>query len=1037
MIVPADDDRFQPNQQYTVVIDGLRLTNGDTARDRTLQFTTRALHEGPKELVVTDMDAFDVIRTFPNFDNQTVANGERLAAMDFSSFRFQMSQPVDAGTAVYGESVTLTYGADNEQVPATLLVDGRYLTVDPEPEHLDPSQNYTLTLTGDLASTYGANLTEERFRFRPLDTSPRGEPTELVQRLTVGGRSKLTGRDVNQVPVNGTLLGEDANITQARAESVIAELGDATQFPETLPIRLPKGTVLNGDEINPILIGGEVDAGFGSGDVTMTLLSDATGYLMQNPYSDGGESGARMIKLMMDVGIATGEARANGAFTQDLLHIELVGMANIDTDAGVLNVDAVSVVEPDILGQEFGYGLLSFQLQSYEDQNNAPRAAEDTTAPTLQSAMLGGYDDEMYSLTRDKAGLLKLSDPIVFNFSESIDPNSLENQVFLYQNGVEVPISVRVDGAALVIKPEQPLENSPASDPVGYQVEIMTGVSDLAGNKLQSQITENFELATIIEDFNVLNAGTPAPGVSLSPDQFREATASPMILAAYPGYPCMLDQSTLDITADIAGRCEGTYSDQQVDEIGSGEYLDLVPVSGLPANKPIVVQFSKPVDPDSVVLGQTFLVEAIDNSGAPLANGNVSGSLEVTTSSVVFKPDTPWEEDQAYRYVLVSNGDASSSACSTATSICGLIDGNPLKTEFMGELSVTEVNPPTQGSLYPPERDTKVDREFLIPNGGGKEFVQYFKGEEANNNVLQVLNTLPQVDENANLFHDVSTTLSTMPPSLYASGVYQYDNEEAMPADIPDPFTDPTADPGGILPPPNSVKILSEAKGGLPESPAPVVNGGVVGCGYQGFLPDTENPGQFTALPMECPEKKFSYLNGALTAEVTDEYVDGQGLKVLIWPAMFTGTSLDLVARLRSIPASVNAGSGPQYLRMRYADNGAGSRSEPIIGWIKDGSDGPELSTSVDIYVEAPYIPLFATPFPNPTHNFIGYPISLNLTGPISFMDDGRMVVDQYNIDPVDLELRLNLPDGSWGGSERLRIPERGNRIRYISEPIK
>ncbi|QJX01903.1 hypothetical protein HML84_05700 [Alcanivorax sp. IO_7] len=65
---------------------------------------------------------------------------------------------------------------DDEQVPATLLVDGRYLTVDPEPEHLDPSQNYTLTLTGDLASTYGANLTEQRFRFRPLDTSPRGSP---------------------------------------------------------------------------------------------------------------------------------------------------------------------------------------------------------------------------------------------------------------------------------------------------------------------------------------------------------------------------------------------------------------------------------------------------------------------------------------------------------------------------------------------------------------------------------------------------------------------------------------------------------------------------------------------------------------------------------------------------------------------------------------------------------------------------------------------------------------------------------------------
>ncbi|MGB0538713.1 MAG: hypothetical protein ACPGJX_15190, partial [Alloalcanivorax venustensis] len=79
---------------------------------------------------------------------------------------------------------------------------------------------------------------------------------------------------VNEVPVNGTLLGENKNITQASAEVVRAELADVTTYTDVTPIRLPKGTVLNGAEINPILIGGEVPAGFGSGDVTMTVLSD-------------------------------------------------------------------------------------------------------------------------------------------------------------------------------------------------------------------------------------------------------------------------------------------------------------------------------------------------------------------------------------------------------------------------------------------------------------------------------------------------------------------------------------------------------------------------------------------------------------------------------------------------------------------------------------------------------------------------------------------------------------------------------------------
>jgi len=95
------------------------------------------------------------------------------------------------------------------------------------------------------------------------------------------------------------------------------------------------------------------------------------------------------------------------------------------------------------------------------------------------------------------------------------------------------------------------------------------------------------------------------------------------------------------------------------------------------------------------------------------------------------------------------------------------------------------------------------------------------------------------------------------------------------------------------------------------------------------------------------------------------------------------------------------------------------------------------LEASIDLYVDAPYVPLFGAPFDNPTHNFISYPITMNVSGPISFLDDGRMYIDQFNTNAVDLELRVNIQDGSWGGSEMLTIPERGNHLRYISESIK
>jgi hypothetical protein len=73
-----------------------------------------------------------------------------------------------------------------------------------------------------------------------------------------------------------------------------------------------------GTPIEMIQIGGEVGAGFVSGDITMRVLSDATGYLVPNPYTDH-QDNLRIAYLFMDVGIATANPQANGGFTQNLL----------------------------------------------------------------------------------------------------------------------------------------------------------------------------------------------------------------------------------------------------------------------------------------------------------------------------------------------------------------------------------------------------------------------------------------------------------------------------------------------------------------------------------------------------------------------------------------------------------------------------------------------------------------------------------------------------------------------------------------------
>lgn len=1028
MLVPEEDDPFKPNQQYTLVIEDLPLGGNGTAENRTLQFTTRALHEGPKELVVTDMDDFRITGAFPNFDNDNLGGEQRFQAMDFSSFRFQMSQPVDRATAVYGESVTLTYGPDDTEVPATLLVDGRYLTVDPEPEYLDPSQTYELTLTGDLASTYGANFAERSLRFKPQDTSPRGEPTRLVQRLTVNEPSKLTGRDVNTVPVNGTLLGEDENVTQARADSVIAELGDATVFSRTTPIRLPKGTVLKGDAINPILIGGKVPAGFGSGEVTMTLLSDATGYLVQNRYMEDGENVSRMIQLMMDVGIATAEPRANGAFTQDLLHIELVGLADIDTSAGVLNVDAVSVVEPDILGQEYGYGLLSFQLQSYEDQTNAPQPMADTTAPTLQSWM--PQNREPWG----KAVYQKPGDPIVLTFDEQLEKVATEGLVKLYKNGNEVPVEVTIDGASVVVSPQTPISYSAESSPDTYTVEVSDGIIDFAGNAF-SGFQYDFQMPTLVEQ---VIAGINA---NFQPETMY--VRAPIVSAIYPGYPCVTDEGTRDLSSLISGRCIGGVAepiDQGIEE-AQLPASDLLPVMPLPQQRPVIVNFSKRMNLDSISLGNTFLVQEVDEQGGVIAD--VAGNLHKEPSRVTFVADQDWAVGSLYKVTLKSNGDFTSSACNPQQSICSE-GGLPLQTQILGVL--TRINNSNE------DAPVTLSSAVAAQGGGGQDMENFFVGAAKTTDVLQNLTNLPNSDVNSNFFHDANRTVEE-PPNPIAPYIEEreYAVEEYGPTNEPDPLADQTPSPtnnvpidlNGVLAPPNAAKVLSKNTAGLdfqgqagdPETLA--LNNVNVGCGFQSHMPfDPENPVSYYAIPLNCPKQKFVYISGNLNADVTNRYDEQrQALAVNIWPGQLVATSLIAYTRLSDTQAYVPSESGPQIMRMRYAEDGMGNRNQPIVGWITEGDNGPQLEAEVDLYVDIPELQynLFAL---SGEQNIHSYPITLKLTGGIEFLDDGRMTIEQVNINAVDIDVRI-FSSGNLKGVMNLLLPEGGTRLNYISEPIK
>jgi len=1033
------DEDLKPNQTYTVVIEDLRLRKG-TAKDQTLTFTTRPLHEGPKQLVVKD-DVFEISRRMPD-------GSAMEPVMDLSSFRFQFTQPIDRATANYGEDPATTgpgggaipadsvvlRDSSGAPVPATLLIDGAYMTVDPEPEYLNAGETYTLDITADLASTYGEAFGAQSYTLTPKDSSPKGEPAILVQKLTQGTTSRLTGKPVNEVPVNGTLLGENKNITQASAEVVRAELADVTTYTDVTPIRLPKGTVLNGAAIDPVLIGGQVPAGFGSGDVTMTVLSDASGYLVPNPYAENNPDALRIVHLLMDVGIATSEARANGAFTQDLLHIELVGLAEVDPTAGVLNLDAVSVVEPNILGQDYGYGMLSFQLQSYKDQNNPPQIVGDITPPILQSWTMGTYDDPATNETLGKSGLYKQGEPIVLNFSEPLDPRSITDKVRLYENSQVVDVEVHVDGAALVVKPESVIQYDKEGSSFSYELQINNGITDLAGNNA-GPIGNSFSLPRMVVD-NVDETSGGVPG--------KTEQRSPIPLSVYPGFPCALTET--DLVNGDAGRCLGSFPgwNQGVPEYDIKPEDDHLPIQGLPANRPIIVQFSKPIDGGSLMGTDNFLVERIDSNENLL--GKVAGTIDVKGAVVTFTPDSPWEEGQLYRYVLKTSDSLVPPACDGSDGICG-INGLSIQTRVLSELTIEPVIPSSQSNIV---RDYAFFSQAIAADSGGPDFIQYFSGEQKSNSVVQVLSSAPSYDVNRNFVHEqnpfpdtgATPLLSTTP----AVTQYSYNLEERGAENQPlDPHADPALDPNGVVPPPNSAKILSKDRLGEPGTNrlAPAVNGVNFGCGYseaEFVNPSVPFLGATKTQALECPTRKFTYLTASLVAEVTDDYEDGKGLRVLIWPGQIMSTSVRLQTQVGNLPFVALAESGAQLLRMRYAEGdssgGIMSRDKPIVGWIDKGSDGPVLRADVDLYMDGIELNQ-KLPYNNPSHTLFSQPISMELSGSIDFLDDGRMLIEQYNLNSVDVDIFLSDNQGIDAGTIKIQIPSNGNRLMFISESIK
>ena len=724
---PAES--LTPGREYELIVSGLSVS-GELVNE-TLAFSTGASDRGP---LVERMDmsasaeGFEVARITPyaNGDTKAVGQGtDEFPVSDLSTFRVQFTEPVNENTISYGmdQSVQLVDG-DGNLVEAEMLVRDHHMTVDPD-STLTPGETYELSLGTQITSRIdGSGLPEDSsWRFTPMDsTSPGGaRSVQAQQAVTNAGKLALTGKEANSVLLSATSLGQNNKTIQEG--TVFAQLGFVPRFDQagkSVPLRIERGALLTGSNVE-VLVGGEVPAGYGSGEIDVRFISDANGYLMPNPYTDSPDA-PRIVRLFLDLAMNTGDKRGNGALAQELLHVELIGTAMVDD--GILNLEAVSVIEPGVLGLEKASGLISFKLQTFEDATTAPSPEDfaDTSAPSLKS----------WSPSSEHADKVQPQDSIALFFSEPLLPSTVNQETVWVTdttaaNSPRIEANIRQNGANIIVDPVKPLQYGTEYE-VAYDSAALT---DLAGNNLSDGgVAGTFKLRDT-DSNNTASSGTNYEGVA-------PAEQSPLVLTTRPGYPCAKTTVNVAPDSEYQGQCAGGQEDD-----------DRLPIIDHPKDEPIHVRFSQNMNPGTLVSANagssepTVVVEKFNEAqngwielpfdAADTQGESVGESFKLEKGSRFLRiiPLESWEKGALYRYTLKSRQSADGSGAAIES-----VAGNPIQTQLL-----------TTGVRGLGEKDS-----------GGPDLVNYFTGGEPSDDAYTPLSNLPTVDANSDLSTDGENT---------------------------------------------------------------------------------------------------------------------------------------------------------------------------------------------------------------------------------------------------------------------------------------
>jgi hypothetical protein len=548
--------------------------------------------------------------------------------LDAAPIRLLFSEPLDPST-VTGETVRLLHSADQVPVDGVTIAQGIHLTFQPS-QTLRAGEAYELSLSGAVRDSGGEAIAPVSLQFTARRTAaPSSDlfPLSLgVQPAWTDGASQpasgLAAMPVNSNRLSSQLVGD--NTLGVLAGGLDTLLGDPQIMGTPIPMIIRRGQRLELSSM-PIRFGGVLEAGLKTGKIHFTMLTDAIGFMLRNPFRGPDEEpddkeAPAWVQLTMDALISSEDSQGNTLSSQTVLGIQVLGTSTLDVDQ--LAIDQVGALEFSLLGLTAAPVNLAMRLRTTSSRAPTP----DLETPYLIS-----------SFPANGAKDISPEDPVELNFSRPLDPSWIRDgyEVMLVQGGTRIPATTRLEGTTLIVTPSRRLSDA-ALATLSY-----SGLRSLNGVAIQGGAL-SFTTAEI-------STSQPAP---------------PVLVALSPGAPCALTGGN----STSPGHCAGGQT-------GDSSYQ----VFTLPANRDIRAVFSQPMDPATLTLGTacgqgSIRVESIGANGQ--CNGVVAGTLLKRDREIRFTPNQPWTRGAAYRLTLVGGGD---NTCG-AGEICGR-NAQPLNTD--------------------------------------------------------------------------------------------------------------------------------------------------------------------------------------------------------------------------------------------------------------------------------------------------------------------------------------------------------------------